>query len=651
MQDTKKLKKVFDQYEWLSWPLQTVLTRYDRMSSERQNFEWDWDMCDVQFMANTFEDPVTWELIVNCNIEQQLQDIELGRTSADLVFDVKPAGYRVNTQNLESAKYILQSFIDKENFYDEYRTFKATKSLYWTGVWFTGLRFEIEYNQEYAKDDIEAQIGNWFFNNKFNEVRKEIRQFSPQNVPLRSFLVDDRVIRQNNFQKAEDCILIETLSPAQAQAKYGDVKQFNKKALESAPMGEDSPAYWIPSPKGMMIFYHYYNRTTKDYIIVVNRKELGYQGKIVYKNGKLPFDMCQHYPNAWCLYGIGIAQRVRLWKAYKNNIAQSALRSTRLSSGKMIALGNGWEVVDGDFFVPWGWIGIARLTNSVADMRDIDTRTDINGQVNMMSIIDSEIREATGLDIKAPFENSDSTLWQTEIREQNKAIRYKAVDELMQQSLDRVLTAMLNNIAQFAPVLLQTISKVKSPEGEEISETVQYPSIQINNVSIIKKKWVTIIKEDMGNFWYLELKPDTLEWEMNVNITTPATNNTVMQTIEKNKIPEMMGNMWELANVYWAEAVAEAFPIDQVVDKIRQAYWYDSTRLTADTKKDLIKKENLEEIEEMQSMINDQQSLLATQEPNGWQVPEMPTGESWTPSPTGIPTRQTEGLWQVPSVL
>jgi hypothetical protein len=90
-----------------------------------------------------------------------------------------------------------------------------------------------------------------------------------------------------------------------------------------------------------MILYHYYNRTTKDYIIVINRQEVLYEGKIVYKNGKLPFDMCQHYPDSGCLYGIGISQRVRLWKAYKNNIAQSALRSTRLSSGKMIALGNG----------------------------------------------------------------------------------------------------------------------------------------------------------------------------------------------------------------------------------------------------------------------------------------------------------------------
>jgi hypothetical protein len=67
----------------------------------------------------------------------------------------------------------------------------------------------------------------------------------------------------------------------------------------------------------------------------------------------------------------------------------------------------------------------------------------------------------------------------------------------MQQSLDRILTAMLNNIAQFAPVLLQVVTKVKNPEGEEVNQTVQYPSIQVNNVTIIKEKGITMIKEDM----------------------------------------------------------------------------------------------------------------------------------------------------------
>lgn len=645
MQKTEGLKKIFNQDEWVSGNLQTVVKRFDDMRGARSQFENDWDTCDIQFRANTFEDPVSWELIVNINVEQQLVDMELGRTSADLVFDVKPAWYRPNTQDLEASKYILQSFIDKEQFYDEYRTFKSSKAKYGTGVWFTWLRFEIEYVQELAKDDIEAQIWNGFFNKKYNEVKKENWFFSPQNVPLRSFFVDDRVLRQNNFQKAEDAVLLETLSKSQFVAKYWDVKQIDKKILNAIPVAEESPAYGIPAPKGMIVLYHYYNKTTKDYIIVVNRQYVLYEGKMPYKNGKLPFDMCQHYPDEWCLYGIGICQRVRLWKAYKNNMAQSALRGARLSSGKIMALWNGGELVDWDMFVPSGGIGIARITNAIADMRDIDTRVDITGQINMMGLIDNEIREATGLDLKSPFEWSDETLWQTEIREQNKAIRYKAVDELMQQSLDRILTAMLNNISQFAPKLLASVSEVKSPEGDVIEKTVQYPMVQVNNVTIIKKNGMRVIKEDMGSYGYLELKPETIDWELLVNIVTPATNNTVMATIEKNKISELAQNIQILAQSYWPEAVQQAFPLEQVIDKIKQAYWYDQTRMTADSKKDLIRKENEEAISEMQAAIQEQQSLL-NGTPNGeqWQVPWMPTGESPVSSEMWVPGGEATGI-------
>lgn len=626
MQTTKELKKDFDKYNWLSWPLQTVLSRFSDMDGAISEMKADWDICDQQFEANTFEDPFTGELIINVNIEQQLQDYELGRTSADLVFDVKPSWYSVNTQNLEASKYILQSFIDKELFYEEYRNFKADKFKYGTGIWFTGLRFEVDYVKKIEKQKIWPEIWDWFFSKKYQEERRENRYFTPQNIPLRSFRIDDRVLYQSSFKKAEDCILIETLSQTQAKAKYWDIKEVDKEVLELPPVSDDSPAYWVPSAKWMMVLYHYYNKITKDYIIVVNRTWLLYEGKIVYKNWQLPFDVCQHYPNSWCIYGIGWCRRVRLWKAYKNNLAQSALRGTRLSSWKLIALWSGSESVDWDFYVPsWG-IGIARLTGGIADMKDIDTRTDINGQIQMISIIDQEIRDATGIDIKSPYESNDETLWQTEIREQNKAIRYKSVDECMQLSLDRILTATLSNIQQFAPVLLSTKVEIKNKAWKVVETMMKFPTIQINNVFIEKKDWIQVITEDFGSYWYLELKPETTEWEITVNIVTPATNNLVMQTIWQNKFVELTTSMQSLANIYWPEVLQEEFPVDQIIDKFKSAYQIDRTKLSADTKKDLISRQNKKDIDDMQAMLQDMRSL-STQIPNDttWQTPATPT--------------------------
>lgn len=58
----------------------------------------------------------------------------------------------------------------------------------------------------------------------------------------------------------------------------------------------------------------------------------------------------------------------------------------------------------------------------------------------------------------------------------------------MNQSLDRVLTMTLSNIAQFAPVLLKRITTVKDENGKELETLTQWPQIQINNVTIEKKK-------------------------------------------------------------------------------------------------------------------------------------------------------------------
>ncbi len=164
------------------------------------------------------------------------------------MFDVKPLGYNVNSQQLESSKYILQSFIDKENFYDTYRTWKQDKARYGTAIWFTGIRFQVEYIPQYTEQDVDENvIGNGFFSNKFDQKRKENWFFTPQNVPIRSFFIDDRKIYQNDFSQIEDCVMLETLTPSQFFAKYKGVPGFKEETMNQVqPIAEDNPAYGIP---------------------------------------------------------------------------------------------------------------------------------------------------------------------------------------------------------------------------------------------------------------------------------------------------------------------------------------------------------------------------------------------------------------------
>ncbi len=296
----------------------------------------------------------------------------------------------------------------------------------------------------------------------------------------------------------------------------------------------------------MVILYHYFNRTTKDYIIVANRTVLLYEGKIPYADGRLPFDVCQHYPDSACIYGIGICRAARPAKAFKNNQLQAIMDGSRLGSGKVWAMNSSGENTDGDFTVAAGGISIARMTTSVNDIKDMDTRVDISGSVTAMQIMENELKMATGIDLNAPFEVMDQEkLGQTEIREANKAIRHKSTDELMNQSMDRVFTATLNNIKQFAPTLLKSIQVLKGKDGKK-QTLVQRPKIQISNVHIEKVYGIQTITEDYGNYGYLELTDETIEGDMTVNVTTPSTYNEMMGVVEKNKMKEMVENIMML---------------------------------------------------------------------------------------------------------
>ena len=90
----------------------------------------------------------------------------------------------------------------------------------------------------------------------------------------------------------------------------------------------------------MVVLYHYFCKQDKKYAIIANRTNRLFEGKMVYPDGELPFDMCQHYPNNGCLLGIGICRKVRLEKAYGNNMRQFMIDGARMSSGKLLALGS-----------------------------------------------------------------------------------------------------------------------------------------------------------------------------------------------------------------------------------------------------------------------------------------------------------------------
>lgn len=63
--------------------------------------------------------------------------------------------------------------------------------------------------------------------------------------------------------------------------------------------------------------------------------------------------------------------------------------------------------------------------------------------------------------MNAPFAEQAPTLGQTEILEENKALRQKSKDQLRDMRLDDALTKTLCNIKQFAHILLAETKEIK----------------------------------------------------------------------------------------------------------------------------------------------------------------------------------------------
>lgn len=615
------------------------------MQSARSQFETERDLCDLQFNAESYEDPVTGRFMYNDDMEQSLIEMEVGRTAWEIIFDVKPSTYDTDIEKLEASKHVLRAFLEKENAYREIRTFKQDKARYWTGIFFTWIRYDTYYIAK-AEDQKVSDSMWWFYTKKFKKkIKVDEWMFTPTNVPIRSVYVDDRFIRQNDPNKLEDCIFKETVTYETLEQRYKGKKNFSQDWIGTSWTSDNSPAYWVQPQDQNKLFqlYHYYNRKTRMYAIMIDDRILLYEGEMQYIRSALPIRIAQHYPNSACIYGISIPQKVRSYKAVKINMMQSIIDWARLWSGKLLATGNGSEFLD-NIYVPSGGIWMAELSSSVDNIKEIDTRVDMNWPIEAIALVDRWVRESTALDIWAPFETKDETLGQTEIREQNKVVRHKAMDEIYNQCLDLALTDTLENISQFAPTLLRTVKTIKI-DGKPVTTNVERPTIKIENVRIEKKKGQTIVEEDYWSYWYLELKPETLPWDIMVHVTTPYTNNIIADQIEKATANEFVKTVVELWSVYWPEVMNDKAPIDEIRSMLSKSYNFEEGKFSWVTKKDRARREVAGKIKKLNEISEQWLALLTNQWQNvqnnmGWATE---TAQQAQATPQGQPM----GIWGI----
>jgi len=620
-----------------------VRDRLIKMRAKRAPFDTAWDQYETQVNSVSFYDN-SGMLQVNVPLEKTLGEIYMGRTNGKAQFDIIPDG-QANVNELQPTKYAMNFFLDgngKDTFWKENRYLRDNKWKYGSGIFFTGPRNykEWQYN---IKEWVEIEWGTDLQKeSNFEKIMKETWFFFPKAIHPKDFFIDDNAYGQPDVQYADDCIYKERVTATEFNNRY---------AKNNAFINTENVTYWQDiNPKNKddraidvrhVVLYHYFHRITKKYLIMANETTLIFDGLYLYNDGKLPFVNIQHYSNSNRFWGEWIAERVQYLKIYKSELLQDILQGAAMNNSIHLITGND-DQIGQDWELGGRWLNIWRTTGWADRVQPVNTSINLGYFTTVLEFLDKLVVTDSGINPMAQVESWAPTLGQEELIEANKSVRNSSVDENYNIGLDDALTMMLDRIKQFAPSLLK--QTIKGEDGKVLK--VVFPMIRIDDATVEKKNGEMVITEDIGKYWYFELKPWIVQgvW---VKITTASTN-SVLPILERQKISEFMNNVTWVANIAvldqtWetTKKLMQFLRIDELLEWISDAYGYDIDSLKANTKKDEMRKEQIKQMKALQEAITiDQpQNVIPPQ--------TMGTTNQETPAPTtqGISSSQ----WPVPT--
>lgn len=623
--------------------------RLYKMRAKRAPFDTMWDNQQEQYSAISFYDN-DWNLQPNIPLEKSLVEIYMWRTDGKISYDIQP-DWQADIEELQPSKYALQFFLDwnqKDNFWKENRQMRFNKAHYGSGIFYTWIR-SYKYYTHKVKEDAQFECESDVMNEKnFEKIENETWFFFPKSVHPKDFFIDDAAYGNPDVQLADDCIYKERMTAMEFNERYGKNKAF---------INIDQVQYWQdinprnkddrPVDVRQVVIYHYFHRITGKYIILANEQTIIYNGLFLYDDGKLPFVNVQHYPRNDRFRGEWYNERVSYLKGYQSEILADILSGAAMNSGIHLITGND-DQIGQDWEVGWRWVNIWRTTAWAERVQAINTTVNLWYFTAVMQLLDQQVVKDSWVNPNAQFEAWADTLGQQEIMEANKSVRNKSVDEAYNIGLDEALTMTLSRIKQFAPALLS--EKIKDSKGNVIK--IKFPKIRIDNATIKKEDGKMVFVEDIGKYWYFELKPSVVQW-VGVKVVTPSTT-SALPILERQKIKEYIDTMLNLANtaamtqnIPLQQKIAELMNPEQIMWWINDAFQYDSNALKANTEKDKIKAENLKKIKAIKDLLLNQTTNVWPNQAN-WPVP--PNQMNSTPSPIQswgaalwVPNQQTEG--------
>ena len=606
--------------------------RYTEMSTApiRQKMEEEWDLVDKQYTAITVRDNY-WNLLVNLPMEQNLIDTYEGRNAGKLVFDIQPDWKQADVDELQPAQYALEYYLEGWDnrgswFYEIAPILRRSKAKYGTAFAFVWLENNKQLKYK-IKDDAEiSDIADLENKQNYEPYIVDSREFFPKDLDIRSVFVDEKVLNQPNIQKAEDAFIEKMISLNKIKFIRKDNGYKNLEKLTESTQKDNNKNNKDMNATWQVLIRFYYNNLSKDYVIYApDQQVLIHRSKMLYNHGRLPIESVQHYNDDNCLYGIGICKKVRYLKGFKSEIMQAILDNAAQSTWLNFVIGNWWEI--GDWSVGGNGVNIWRTTVGAEEIKQIQPQINI-WLASILNILDDLVVQDTGENVRAMVDVQTDKVGILEMMEENKAIRHKSVDSNRSLFLDRTLTMMLNNIAQFVPSLLSKTTIIK--QWKEEIKRIEYPYIRIHNAVVKKKNGKMIIdKEDnFGKLGYFELKPWSISEGLWVKIVTPYST-SILPLIKKDAITKRMDNKIKLANIASIDQTGEmmeqlkaTIKISEVDEWINDTYWFED-KLKSKTWKDKQKEINMRKVEKLRMMMEwwpvMEENLVTNQMWDAWQ--------------------------------
>ena len=617
-------------------------SRYSRMESApiRQEQVEDRARADRQWTALSGYDEFN-NLQVNLPLEQNLEDVYAGRTSGKLNFDIQPDGKQASVEELQPASYAMEFYLEWGNnrgsgIYDILPRLRRMKARYGTMFSFTGLN-----NKQSIKYKVKKWISILTMEDLENQKNYEpyimdMYEFFPTGIDVKEMYLDEKALWQPDIQQCEDAFIERNISLTKIKntrwdnKNYEDIKdvQADWDGSQSKP---NDQVEWDTSAK----IRFYYNNITKDYVIYATaNKQIIHRSKMLYNHGKMPIESCQHYTNIKSIYGIGIPKKIAYIKWYKTNIMQAILDNAAMGTGLNFIVWNSGTVEERD--MGGDNINVWQSTQWVEQVQQMQPQSNA-GLVAILEILDDLVVQDTGENVRATVDMQSDKVGIVEMMEENKAVRHKSVDENRNLFLDRVLTMMLSNIAQFAPQIWSRVMEVEY-DWDQL-EKVQYPKITVQD-AVVKQteKGIKVVKEDnYGKYGYFELKPWLIWDDLWVKIVTPSSTSSLPLVRKANfdKWIESKLKMMEIASMDQSgkmmQSMIDSISMEEAIQRWNDVFGFED-KLKADTGKDKIKKKNLEMVarlrEKMQVLApNDTQNGQTT-----WEAGAMPPAKAPQPN-------------------